>query len=700
MFECVAVISSKNTPLFFKTSNPDESLPNQFRVYGSLDIVEEKLSKFSSRSSYGDKETASNYLGLLYPIDDHYVYGYVTNTNIKFILVQEVHFTVNELLKSSSAAQVDNQIKKVFETLHDAYVELVSSPFYVPNTPIDPSASDATKKFDHVVDKILKRSADAIISKFLESASFSEIVYEDVVRDVTVRWEAVIVGSVPQGAARLFTTTYTHIPPLAQETPDDPDLLPSFRDPLRHLRLDVDKRCYRDDVSEVANKVEHRVSEGGPRPYQRLSSVSLPKSDRPHNESGAVSSFSAAKRLTSRSKSTKTSFRKTVRIDLNRFSPRYQLKPQVDDFKDALPGEVILASKLKDYDCHMPLLGVDIEGMRELYTATILRDHVLNRLYHRRNFRNLPPEFKYLRKVNFLEFLKATSWTTMDSEIDRDRHFRLLTTDNSKSVLNEIANHFYECDFAELHVFTNWLDSARADPTLLQLQTCKEITRLCVLIGEELTKSNLGFGETSRMELLIVLATSINNRRLRQCLWSQVRSWLDPLIAGLFSPSKCVREETCYTLAYIFSINSLVEDIRHLLPYDIPYDVTLNVLKAIDMFPETFMTYFLLLGYMLEGCPSFSILNCIMERGAMCTNSLMQKRWPLFVYYAIKHWNAMYLRVDPLYPVLLMEKMTLAAMNPLTRKASKMALVALARKFNRSVGAVTHFNPVWSREED
>ncbi|VDK41045.1 unnamed protein product [Taenia asiatica] len=671
--------------------------------------------------------------------------------------------------------------------------------------------------------------SDNRVQSNLETASFSEIGNGKVVKGMTIRWETVMLRAAPQGDAHLFTTTYTHIPPLAQETPDDPDLPPSFRDPLRHLRLDVDKRCYHDDVDDASDQVEerkygskkgrvsayagarhlkrflrtppnkylpipplvrtpyfyaygrcpacagnvsptehfqgqseiprisrasfgvvanftkngqldhlegkskvridnvnqrislhrlksyvsvvmnrpkpylrleHSGTEEGAKAHRRLSGLVLPQPDRLNNESEAVPSFSSAGQLTSRSKSTKQSLRKTILIDLHRFSPRYLLKPQIDDFKDAFPGGVILASKLKDYDCHVPLIGVDTKVMRELYTATILRDHVLNRLYDRRNFRNLPPEFKYLQKVNFLEFLQARSWMTVDSEIDRDRHFRLLTTNNSKSILNEMANHFYECDFAELHVFTNWLESARADTTLLQLQTCKEITKLCILMGEELTKSNLGFGGTTRMELLIVLATSINNRRLRHCLWSQVRTWLEPLIAGLFSTSKCVREETCYTLAYMFSINSLVEDIRHLLTYDIPYDVTWNVLKAIDQFPEAFMTYFLLLGYMLEGCPSFSILNCIMERAALCSNPLMQKRWPLLVYYAIKHWNAKYIRVDPLNPVLLMEKMTLTAMNPLTRKAAKMALVALAKKFNKSVGAVTHFNPVWSREEE
>lgn len=80
---CVAVISNKNSPLFFKTSNQEELLSFKFRVYGALDIIDDKFHTANSKSSYADKEVTHKYLGLLYPIDDHYIYGYITNTNIK-----------------------------------------------------------------------------------------------------------------------------------------------------------------------------------------------------------------------------------------------------------------------------------------------------------------------------------------------------------------------------------------------------------------------------------------------------------------------------------------------------------------------------------------------------------------------------------------------------------------------------------------
>ncbi|KAM7534486.1 hypothetical protein Aperf_G00000111948 [Anoplocephala perfoliata] len=155
MIACVAVISNKNSPLFFKTLNKKELLSYEFRVYGSLDIIDDKIGSSKSKSSYTDKEATNKYLGLLYPIDDHYIYGYIANTNVKFILVQESHSTAADLPKPSTP---DAEIKAVFEDIHDAYLSLVSSPFYIPNTPIDPSSSAAAKKFDQVIEKILSNS--------------------------------------------------------------------------------------------------------------------------------------------------------------------------------------------------------------------------------------------------------------------------------------------------------------------------------------------------------------------------------------------------------------------------------------------------------------------------------------------------------------------------------------------------------------
>uniref|UniRef100_A0A183SZQ3 Trafficking protein particle complex subunit n=1 Tax=Schistocephalus solidus TaxID=70667 RepID=A0A183SZQ3_SCHSO len=139
-----------------KATKSSELLSYHFRVYGALDVIDEKAGMLSTKSAFFDKDSSNRYLGLLYPIDDHYVYGYVTNTNVKFILVQEVHSTVMDASGSSTGMQIDAKVRKTFQALHDAYVRLLSSPFYVSNTPINPSDSASAKKFDEVVDSLLE----------------------------------------------------------------------------------------------------------------------------------------------------------------------------------------------------------------------------------------------------------------------------------------------------------------------------------------------------------------------------------------------------------------------------------------------------------------------------------------------------------------------------------------------------------------
>jgi hypothetical protein len=63
------------------------------------------------------------------------VYGYVTNTNIKFIVVVE----------SSNVTLRDNEIRQIFRKLRDGYTDVLWNPFYVPGNPIK------SKKFDAVI---------------------------------------------------------------------------------------------------------------------------------------------------------------------------------------------------------------------------------------------------------------------------------------------------------------------------------------------------------------------------------------------------------------------------------------------------------------------------------------------------------------------------------------------------------------------
>ncbi|KAJ3288794.1 Trafficking protein particle complex subunit 2-like protein [Blyttiomyces sp. JEL0837] len=73
------------------------------------------------------------YLGLLYAMADLAVYGYMTNTKVKFIVV----ITVAE------TSVKDIEMRNVFRRIHNAYVNLASNPFWDP----DGTARIMSKRF-------------------------------------------------------------------------------------------------------------------------------------------------------------------------------------------------------------------------------------------------------------------------------------------------------------------------------------------------------------------------------------------------------------------------------------------------------------------------------------------------------------------------------------------------------------------------
>ncbi|XP_044746383.1 trafficking protein particle complex subunit 2-like protein [Coccinella septempunctata] len=121
MAVCVAIIGKDNSPKFICCLNPDEELRFQYKVLSSLDIVEEKIN--------GGNKPVDNrelFLGMLYAIETHKIYGYVTNTKIKFIIVVD----------SSNMALRDNEIRSMFRKIHSEYTDIVCNPFYTPGEPI------------------------------------------------------------------------------------------------------------------------------------------------------------------------------------------------------------------------------------------------------------------------------------------------------------------------------------------------------------------------------------------------------------------------------------------------------------------------------------------------------------------------------------------------------------------------------------
>ncbi|XP_054275859.1 trafficking protein particle complex subunit 2-like protein [Macrosteles quadrilineatus] len=133
---CVAVIGKENSPKFIACLREEQELQFHYKVHTSLDIVEEKLSSPGKVS--GDLREL--YLGLLYSTEEQKIFGYVTNTKIKFIIVVD---SANSMLR-------DNEIRTMFRKLHAAYTDVVCNPFHVPGDKIE------SKKFDAVVRAILQ----------------------------------------------------------------------------------------------------------------------------------------------------------------------------------------------------------------------------------------------------------------------------------------------------------------------------------------------------------------------------------------------------------------------------------------------------------------------------------------------------------------------------------------------------------------
>ena len=143
MAVCIAVLDRQSTPLKLCTNDSSREVAFHYIVHTSLDVIEERCQSSTSAPPSTVKPTAEPlrdlYLGMLYSTEQHKVFGYVTNTSIKFIVIVE----------SSNTNIRDNEIRQMFRKLHTGYSNMLYNPFYLPNTPIE------SKKFDAVVQSLL-----------------------------------------------------------------------------------------------------------------------------------------------------------------------------------------------------------------------------------------------------------------------------------------------------------------------------------------------------------------------------------------------------------------------------------------------------------------------------------------------------------------------------------------------------------------
>ncbi|XP_017702058.1 trafficking protein particle complex subunit 2-like protein isoform X2 [Phoenix dactylifera] len=84
MIVCVAVVGHENNPLYLQSfTEADDALKLHHIVHSSLDVIDERVNN-PKKSGSTLNET---FLGLLYPTENYKVYGYLTNTKVKLIMV-------------------------------------------------------------------------------------------------------------------------------------------------------------------------------------------------------------------------------------------------------------------------------------------------------------------------------------------------------------------------------------------------------------------------------------------------------------------------------------------------------------------------------------------------------------------------------------------------------------------------------------
>ena len=129
---------AQSNPLYIRAFNdfaPDE-LRFQHFMNVSLDSFEEKIAAMKAPPSASPATSSSSpsqgtsrvdsYLGLLYPIEQFLVYGYLTNTQSKLIAVVLDH----EDPRYGRIEVKEEQMKALFRRLHTLYVDTICNPFY------------------------------------------------------------------------------------------------------------------------------------------------------------------------------------------------------------------------------------------------------------------------------------------------------------------------------------------------------------------------------------------------------------------------------------------------------------------------------------------------------------------------------------------------------------------------------------------
>mmetsp|Transcript_25352 Transcript_25352/g.37435 ORF Transcript_25352/g.37435 Transcript_25352/m.37435 type:complete len:187 (+) Transcript_25352:14-574(+) len=119
-------VSTGNTDGFSKRAK-ECSLRQQFILHSALDRFEELAGPppgFGWREP-GSTGTDAMWVGLLCPVEEMRVYGYMSTTKVKFLAVVE-DLMPSQLIQHNV---VDKEVKKLMIMIHQLYIEYTLNPF-------------------------------------------------------------------------------------------------------------------------------------------------------------------------------------------------------------------------------------------------------------------------------------------------------------------------------------------------------------------------------------------------------------------------------------------------------------------------------------------------------------------------------------------------------------------------------------------
>mmetsp|Transcript_33335 Transcript_33335/g.68819 ORF Transcript_33335/g.68819 Transcript_33335/m.68819 type:complete len:160 (-) Transcript_33335:78-557(-) len=159
MIACITIISKDNNPVLLRVYGEGvEESKFHYISYCAIDLLEERERnlpfpgpecKQEERDRILSMRRSGMFLGLLYPVEDYKVYGYVMSTGVRLVIVVD-----------ENDKQDESMVVAFFKKVHGLYTDSASNPFYKAGQPLKNPKLDKD-----LADLVRLWNADAFASK-------------------------------------------------------------------------------------------------------------------------------------------------------------------------------------------------------------------------------------------------------------------------------------------------------------------------------------------------------------------------------------------------------------------------------------------------------------------------------------------------------------------------------------------------------